>query len=145
MRLLAVDLGTRRIGLAVCNPEETLVVGAGVIERTRGDDPVTAVAAAAREREAERVVVGLPLNMDGSYGPKAAEAKAFSERLREVLTVPVLLHDERLSSAAAEDRLRGVEEMTRARKRTHTNQVAAQVILESFLASKRTSPGKRHP
>lgn len=139
MRILAVDLGSRRIGLAICSPEETLVVGAGVLERTKGDDPAAAVAAAAREREAERVVVGLPLNMDGTYGPKAAEAKAFSERLREILKVPVLLHDERLSSAAAEERLRGVA-MTRSRKRTHTNQVAAQVILESYLGERR---GKR--
>jgi putative Holliday junction resolvase len=136
MRILAVDFGTRRIGLAVCNPEETLVVGAGVIERRKGDDPVPAVAAAAREREAERVVVGLPLNMDGSYGMKAAEAKSFSERLREELKIPVLLHDERLSSAAAEERLRGVDEMTRSRKRLHTNQVAAQVILESYLSGR---------
>jgi putative holliday junction resolvase len=136
MRILAVDFGTRRIGLAVCNPEETLVVGAGVIERRKGDDPVPAVAAAAREREAERVVVGLPLNMDGSYGMKAAEAKTFSERLREELKIPVLLHDERLSSAAAEERLRGVDEMTRSRKRLHTNQVAAQVILESYLSGR---------
>jgi putative Holliday junction resolvase len=136
MRILAVDFGTRRIGLAVCNPEETLVVGAGVIERRKGDDPVPAVASAAREREAERVVVGLPLNMDGSYGMKAAEAKTFSERLREELKIPVLLHDERLSSAAAEERLRGVDEMTRSRKRLHTNQVAAQVILESYLSGR---------
>jgi len=137
MRVLAVDLGTRRIGLASCNPEETLVLGAGVIERRPGDDPVPAVAAAARERGAETVVVGLPLNMDGSYGPKAAEAKAFSERLREALGTPVLLHDERLSSVEAEGRLRGVEGMSRAAKRAHTNQVAAQVILESFLSKRR--------
>ncbi len=137
MRILAVDFGTRRIGLAACSPEETLVVGAGVIERKAGDDPLPAVVTAARAREPETVVVGLPLNMDGSYGPKAAEAKAFSERLREALKVPVLLHDERLSSAAAEERLRGVEGMSRARKRSHTNTVAAQVILESFLAARR--------
>ncbi len=137
MRILAVDLGTRRIGLAVCSPEETLVLGAGVIERTAKADPVPDVAAAARDRDAETVVVGLPLNMDGSYGPKAAEAKAFSERLREALPVPVLLWDERLSSAEAEGRLRGVEGMTRARKRSHTNTVAAQVILERYLEARR--------
>jgi putative Holliday junction resolvase len=137
MRFLAVDFGTRRIGLAVCTPDERLVVGAGVLERRRGDDPIPAVAAAAREREVEAVVVGFPLNMDGTIGPKAAEARAFADRLREALKIPVHLHDERLSSAAAEEALRGVP-LGRARKRAQVNQVAAQGILESYLDARRT-------
>jgi putative Holliday junction resolvase len=136
MRILAVDLGTRRIGLAVCTPDERLVVGAGVLERRRGEDPIPSVVAAARDRGVEAILVGLPLNMDGTCGPKAAEARAFAERLGAALGVPVHLWDERLSSAAAEDRLRGVD-LAPDRKRSHVNQVAAQVILESYLESRR--------
>lgn len=139
MRILAVDLGTRRIGLAICNPEETLVVGAGVIERKKGDDPLPAIVAALREREAEAIVVGLPLNMDGSISNKSNEATEFAERLRRDVSVPVEVWDERLSSAAAEERLREVQ-MPRGQKRVRVNQVAAQVILESYLEARQDRP-----
>ena len=137
MRILAVDLGSRRIGLAICSPEETVVVGAGVIERRPGDDALPAVAQAARERDAEAFVVGHPINMDGTRGNKAAEAEEFAERLRKAVGVPVEMWDERLSSHAAEERLREVK-MKRGQKRIHVNQVAAQVILEGYLDDRRT-------
>jgi putative Holliday junction resolvase len=139
MRILCIDYGARRIGLAVSNPEETMAVGAGVIEVRRGEDPLPAVAAAAAGRRPDRIVLGLPLNMDGSISNLSAAMQAFAARLQAETGIPVELWDERLSSAAAEEKLREVK-MKRGRKRTQVNQVAAQVILESYLEARRT-PG----
>jgi putative Holliday junction resolvase len=80
----------------------------------------------------ERVVVGLPLNMDGTEGPAARAAVKFAEELRQVTQAPVELHDERLSSVAARDRVR---EVSGKRRDTHDDAIAACVILESWLRS----------
>jgi putative Holliday junction resolvase len=136
MRILAVDLGTRRVGLAICSPEETLVVGAGVLERTKGDDPVPAVAAAAREREVERVVVGLPLNMDGTEGPRAKKTREFGERVGAYLGLPVEFWDERLTTVEADRILRDSKVNWRKRKGL-VDEVAATVILRDYLAARR--------
>lgn len=127
---MAVDLGTARTGVAVSDelgmlaqPWKTLPGGAASLD---------AVAAAVDELKPGRILVGLPRNMDGSYGPAAEGARAFSEALRARVACPVELWDERLTTVAAQRSLR--ESGRKARdQRGVVDQVAAQILLQSWL------------
>lgn len=122
------------MGLAVSGPGG-IVLGLPLLERSDWEADLEALARLVDEKGAEVVVVGLPLNMDGTEGPRAAAAREFGEALAARIAVPLEYWDERLSSVEAEDRLRAFP-MGRKQKRAHTNTVAAQVILESWLASR---------
>src|SRR5258707_343486 len=98
-RVLAVDWGARRVGLAISDPTSVLATGLPTLTVTGRDDAVRRVAAVAREREAERIVVGLPLKMSGEKGEAAAQAEAFAAAIAEASTLPVEMLDERLTSA----------------------------------------------
>jgi putative Holliday junction resolvase len=132
MRILAVDLGERRTGLAISDSDERMALALPTLERAGAKD----VADVAAEQGAGLVVVGLPLNMDGTAGPRAKAAQAFAAELRALLSAPVELWDERLSSAEAESRLRqaGLNRKDRARR---SDAAAAIVILEGFLGSRK--------
>lgn len=139
MRYLAIDHGTRRIGLAICDAGETLASPLCVLDgRT---DVLPRIARIVRQEGVEALVVGLPLNMDDSEGPQAAKAKAFGERLGRDLALPVHFQDERLSSFGAEEKLEPAG-YSRARKRDRLDAVAAAEILGAFLEAKagRTEP-----
>ncbi|HXG61676.1 MAG TPA: Holliday junction resolvase RuvX, partial [Planctomycetota bacterium] len=101
MKVLAVDLGGRRTGLAISDPEGRLAMALPTLEDATAED----VARVAEEHQAEEVLVGLPLNMDGTVGPSARRAMDFAEELRTRVRVPVVLWDERLSSAEGHARL----------------------------------------
>lgn len=130
--ILAVDLGARRTGLAISDPEGRMALALPTLE----DADAAAIAKVAEERGAALVVIGLPFNMDGTEGPRAKEARAFADELRSVLRAPVELWDERLSSAEGDRRLRqaGLSRKERARR---SDAAAAIVILEGFLASRK--------
>jgi putative Holliday junction resolvase len=130
MKILGVDYGSRRIGLAITDETEILALAHGVVEDLEG------VVRAARETGAGKIVVGLPLNMNGSKGPAARRAEGFARRLAAATGLPVETVDERLSSDEAERRLAEAP-LGRRRKREHVNVVAAQVILETYLAARR--------
>ena len=139
MRILALDLGTRRIGVAVCDAGGIMATPYSTIERS-GDAVAdrARVAAAVEEVGARLVVVGLPLSMDGRTGPAASGALREAEALREILDVPVETHDERLSSVTANRVLAeaGVRGRRRSRAARHSgavDQVAAAVVLQSWL------------
>jgi putative Holliday junction resolvase len=132
-RVLAVDLGTRRIGLAVSDPLGLTAQGLPSLRRDR--DPVALVLEVCREKEVAAVVVGLPLNLDGSRGPAAEEAEKFAAELERRGGLPVMTLDERLSSVTAERTL--VEAgVSRAKRRTRglVDRGAATVILQAYLA-----------
>lgn len=133
MRLAALDVGDARIGVAVCDELELTVRGAGIVRRVGGRRDLNAVAALLAPLEPERVVIGLPLNMDGSEGPQAAKVRAFGQRLAAHLALPVEFWDERLTTVEAEQTLRNAG-LSRARRRDLIDQEAAAVILESYLA-----------
>jgi putative holliday junction resolvase len=134
-RVLAVDLGTRRIGIALSDPTRSVAMPLDtLIHRERSED-LAAIAALARSHEARRIVVGWPRNMDGTSGPAAKHAEAFAEALRRLVPMPVDLWDERLSTAAAERALRETS-VRRDRRRVIRDQVAAALILESYLAAR---------
>jgi len=134
--VVGLDLGSRRIGVAVCDSGGMLATPYSVIERS-GDAVAdrAGIAELARELEAEAVVVGLPLSLDGSTGPAAAAALAEADALRQVLDVPVECHDERLSTVSAHRSLAASGVRAKARRRV-VDQVAAAVLLQSWLDSR---------
>src|SRR4030042_256548 len=107
MRYLAIDYGEKRTGLAICDAGETIVTPLAVI-RNQKDLPQKIADIASREG-AEAVVLGLPLNMDGSEGPQSKLTQKFARQLKEHLGIPIHFQDERLSSFDAEQRLRPAE------------------------------------
>ena len=132
-RLMAIDLGDRRVGLAISDPTGTIASPAGFVERRAGKrPPLTALLAKARELEAEGFVVGLPLDESGEDSPRAAEARRLAEELASRTGLPVRLVDERFTTSAA---LRAIQEMegsTRGRK-GDVDAMAATLLLQHAL------------
>ena len=131
-RILAVDFGRRRIGLAVCDELQMTVSGLTTYVSRNLNDSVVAVAGAVVKAQASKVVVGLPLNMDGSKGEMALSAEDFGERLREQCDVPVVMFDERLSSAGAKNEMQMMGLKTKKSKGS-VDRLAAVLILETYL------------
>jgi len=132
-RILAVDWGERRVGLAVSDPGGVIATGLVTLVVRGEADAVTRVAAAAREAEAERVVVGLPLLMSGERGSAAESAQRFADLLGLALApLPVETYDERLTSAISHRRLREVGVRT-GHAKGRVDQGAAIALLESYL------------
>lgn len=134
--ILAVDYGRRRIGLAGTDPLGLLVHPLPPLRVRRPEEAVEAVAELCRERDCERILVGLPLRPDGAEGPEAREARSFAERLRSATGLPVEMVDERLTSAEALARLASGPRRLRRRDRGIVDSVAAVVLLEQWLASR---------
>ncbi len=134
MRVLAVDWGERRIGLAVSDPQEIIASGLPTLVVDGLEAAVRGVMRVAQEVEAERVVVGMPLRMDGGRGEAAMAAQRFADRLGEICAVPVDTYDERFTSALSERRLREAGLRTTGRARVRVDQGAAVALLESYLA-----------
>ncbi len=132
MRVLAVDPGSRRIGLALSDEEGAVALPLATIERAGEADAARRVAEAARERDAGAVVVGLPLEMDGTEGPAARRARRFADAVAQAVDVPVVLWDERLTTVQAERALQEAGVRGRARRRV-VDQAAATVLLQSYL------------
>ena len=129
---MGLDVGDRRIGVALSDETATLASALTTLARTGARKDAGAVAALARDHEVVAVVVGLPLNMNGSRGPQAAKVLAFVEGLRRRLDVPVVLRDERLTTVEADERLREAGLGWKERKRV-VDQAAAVVILQEYL------------
>ena len=133
MRAVGLDLGTRRIGVALSNSAGTVATPYDVL--TRSDDRVDdhgRIAAIVDEAGAGVVVVGLPLSLDGSVGPAARDVLDEADELRARLPVAVMTWDERLSTVEAQRRLRSAGVKGRKGRRV-VDQVAATVILQSWL------------
>lgn len=133
MRLAALDVGDARIGLAVCDELGLTVRGVGIVRRVGGVRDLEEIAARLAPYEPAQIVVGLPLNMDGTEGKQAARVRAFAERLGVHLGIPIALWDERLTTVEAEHTLRSAG-VSRVRRRALVDQEAAAIILESYLA-----------
>jgi putative holliday junction resolvase len=141
-RALALDLGSRRIGVAASDAGGVLATPRTTIERS-GDRAVDhrRIAAVVAEEEAAVVVVGLPRSLDGSTGPAAQAALDEVDELAGVLPVPVVTHDERFTTVTAHEQLRAAG-MGGRRRRTVVDQQAAAVLLQAWLDAGR--PGDPH-
>jgi putative Holliday junction resolvase len=132
MRYLGVDVGRARVGLALADDVLRTARPLRAVPRRAGAATLAEIAEAAREYEVERLVVGLPLNMDGTEGASARDARAFAARLGEALGLPVDFHDERLSTFEAETRLRD-RGFSAKDRRSRVDAEAAAVILQGWL------------
>jgi len=132
MRVLGIDPGARRIGLALSDPEGRFALPLEAVQARGVEQTVQRLAAEAVRVSAERLVVGLPLRMDGSEGESARLARKLGERLQAATGLPVVLWDERLTTRAEERAL--AEAGTRgARRKQAVDSVAAALLLQSYL------------
>jgi putative holliday junction resolvase len=131
-RVLGLDLGDARIGVAISDPDRRLALPLGTVRVGQPPGELKAIAALILEHGVSRVVLGHPRSMSGDIGPRARHAEEFAGALRSVVQVPVELHDERLTTAEAERTLR--EAGVRGRdRRAVVDRTAAAVILQSWL------------
>ncbi|KLE35992.1 Holliday junction resolvase RuvX [Aurantiacibacter luteus] len=129
--LLGLDLGTKTIGVATCDPGWSYATAGKTLARGKFAADRAAIEAIVRDRRVAGLVVGLPLNMDGSSGPRAQATRAFARNIA-VLGLPVLLWDERWSSASAE-RDMIAQDFSRAKRATRIDSHAAAVILQGAI------------
>jgi len=140
MRILGIDYGEKRIGLAVSDEMGIAARGLAVIERRSKKADLEAVAAAVREQAAAAVVVGYPLRLDGSAGIQCEKVDRFIAALQEVVPVPVIAWDETLSTKEAEGLMREAG-VARRKRRGMVDRVAAAVILQDYLNRKSSRGG----
>ncbi|NQT33275.1 MAG: Holliday junction resolvase RuvX [Candidatus Omnitrophica bacterium] len=135
MRILGLDIGTKNIGVAVSDETGMLAQGREVVKRTSDDAAIDRIVEIITEYGAGEVVVGLPINMDGTEGPRAEDSIRFSEKLKKKMSLPVKLWDERLSTVEAESILiKG--DVSRKKRKKVIDKLAAQIILQGYLDSR---------
>lgn len=133
-RIMGVDLGDARTGLALCDPSGFLASGIGCIKSTSFLKTADEVVRIAKEKGATLIVLGHPINMNGTLGPRAEKAQAFKTHLEGLCDIPVVLFDERLSTANAHTMLNITN--TRGQKRKNIiDEMSACLILQSYLDS----------
>ena len=138
MRLLALDVGERRIGLAVSDPLETIAQPLGTIPRNAAS--IETIARIVREKEVGEIVVGLPVNMNGTFGPMADEVNEFAREIADVIDIPLVFIDERLTTAEAE-KLMISADVSRHKRKGTIDSVAAAIILEKRLRDRQDRTG----
>jgi putative Holliday junction resolvase len=134
MRVLALDLGERRIGVALSDPSGTLARPLTTLEHTTQAEDVAAIVALVAEHQVEMVLVGIPFTLRGEVGPQARRVERFTQALAAALPVPVQMWDERYTTLAAEEIMR---QSGKGRRRggPGVDAVAAAIILQEFLDS----------
>jgi putative Holliday junction resolvase len=132
MRVLGLDIGEKRIGVALSDPQGLLAGALTIIERRDSATDIQAIVNLVEKHGVERIVVGLPRSLNGSIGQQAEKVQAFSEMLRQKVDVPVESWDERLSTVAAERLLIEVG-ARRAKRKKHRDAIAASFILQGYL------------
>lgn len=130
--LMGLDLGTKTIGVATSDPDRRIATAVETIRRTTFTADAKRLLALAAERAAVGLVLGLPINMDGSEGPRAQSTRAFARNLAKLTELPIAFWDERLSTAAVERELIAAD-VSRARRATVIDQHAAMFILQGAL------------
>jgi putative Holliday junction resolvase len=134
MRILALDPGTKRIGVAISDELKLIAQPVEFISAEPFADFLTRLKTLLHEKEAELILVGMPRNMDGSYGPAALKVEAFVAALRTAITIPIKTWDERLTSVQA-NRLLIQGNVRREKRKNKVDQMAAAILLQSYLDS----------
>ncbi|MCB0975969.1 MAG: Holliday junction resolvase RuvX [Acidimicrobiales bacterium] len=133
---MALDLGAKRIGVAVCDADGTVATPVTTIERTRDRQRLhREIARLVQDWEAELVLLGLPIDLDGNVGPAAASVLAERDELASIVPVPIEVHDERFTTRIADRALRERGDMDARARRKVVDMVAASVILQDWLDS----------
>ena len=141
MKIMAVDYGDSRTGLAMCDKGEVLASPLYTINMKDFDRCLEMTAEAARENKAELIVVGNPINMNGTEGPRSEKCRLFADRLKELVGVDVRMWDERSSTVTAIGLMNDVNKRGKKRKEV-LDSAAAAVILESYLAWRKITPAR---
>ena len=136
MIILSVDYGDVRTGIAVCDRMEMLASPVAVINQSYEPKVIAQIDGLAKKHGAERIVVGLPKNMNGSEGERALKCKAFAEKLQETTGIETVMQDERLTTVSAHRAL-NVTNVTGKKRKDIVDAVSAVMILEDYLASKK--------
>jgi putative Holliday junction resolvase len=144
MRILAVDPGSKRVGVAISDPTATIAQALMTVPAHPASTLASRLAEIARSQEASRIVVGLPRRLDGTRGPEAAAAEKLADSIRRASGLPVELVDERLTTVAAERSLVGGG-MRREKRRLTVDRVAAALMLQAHLDRRRTAPDRGAP
>jgi putative holliday junction resolvase len=133
-RILALDFGTKRIGLALSDPTLTLASPQPFLDATPFKPFIDKLKTLIKEKEVSMILIGIPRNMDGSHGPSSEKAQDFARRLQELLLVPIKTIDERLSTVEAQRRLQEAGK-NQKQQRSLIDSSSAVVILQSYLDS----------
>jgi putative Holliday junction resolvase len=134
MRILGLDVGSKRIGIAISDELGWTAQGMKTLHRSNGESDLGKIRDIAREYGVEKIVVGLPTNMNGSLGPQAKMALGFVQEVREILDLPIITWDERLSTAEATKMLI-MANLSRKKRKGKVDMTAAILILQSYLDS----------
>ncbi|MGQ9500838.1 MAG: Holliday junction resolvase RuvX [Anaerolineae bacterium] len=129
MVIIALDIGERRIGVAVSDPSGTLATPYGIIKRRSRPEDFAAIVELVHKLGAQRVIVGLPISLNGKVGSQARRVIRYARALSQVLTIPIEMVDERYSTSIAQELLTDAGR----RSRTHVDAAAAAVILQEYL------------
>lgn len=137
MRTLAIDLGARRVGLALSDEGGRFATPWDILQVNGVDQAIEPILRIVQEQDVRRIVIGLPLNMDGTIGPAAKQTAEWARQLAEKSGKPIVFVDERLSSFAAgqhlADRRRAGERLTHQKKKARLDAIAAAGFLQEFL------------
>lgn len=132
MRILGLDVGDKRIGIAISDEMGITAQGLTTLKRTKTQEDMKQLIQLVQEKEVEKIVVGLPRNMNGTYGPQSDKVKEFMNRLPETLEAKVVYWDERLTTVAAQRAL--IEgDLSRKKRKLVVDKIAAVMILQSYL------------
>ncbi|HEX9896916.1 MAG TPA: Holliday junction resolvase RuvX [Dehalococcoidales bacterium] len=134
-RILGMDIGDQRIGLALSDSAGILASPLTIIERTSDEQAVEAILKIVSERKVERIIVGLPLSLGGDIGHQAKKVQSFTEALQQNTTVPVEYRDERLTTVTA-IRLKQEASTRKLNRKTRYDAMAAAIILQEYLNEK---------
>ena len=143
MRLMALDIGDRRIGVALSDTGQMLARGLQVIRCRSRETDMAIIASLVSEHEVEKIIVGYPRRLDGTVGEQARKVEAYAVGLQEVVDIPVILWDERLSTVRAQKAMIEAGRKRRERKE-RLDAVAAAVILQDYLDSLRWKNDRRN-
>ena len=134
MRILGLDVGTKRIGIAISDELGWTAQGVKTLHRRDGESDLREIRDITEQYGVEKIVVGLPRNMDGSLGPQAEMTLEFVQEMREILGVPIITWDERLSTVEATKMLIRAD-LSRKKRKQKVDMTAAVLILQSYLDS----------
>ena len=133
---MGLDIGDRRIGVALSDEQEIMAIPLTILERSDEEADYKAIAELARHHNVHRIVVGLPRSLDGSLGPQARKVQAFYQKLASLVDIPVVTWDERLSTVETDRILRETKVKHKKRKQRR-DAIAASIILQTYLDSQR--------
>lgn len=132
MRVMALDVGDRYIGLAVSDETETIAIGLGVIERTSTAEDIKKLKGIIEERNIKKIVVGMPINMNGTIGFQGEKVMGFIDKLKSIFKFPIVTLDERLTTIIAEKALIKAD-ISRKKRKGLIDKMSAVVILQNYL------------